>query len=85
MNDLFERTHGLAPDNPSDALADEDSDGLSNLLESILGSNPLQTDSDGDGFSDSLETNQFTDPNSADSIPPLYRQENIGRSDLNNN
>ncbi len=85
MNDSFERIHGLAPDDPSDALTDEDTDGLSNLLESILGTNPSQADSDSDGFSDSQETAQFSDPNSADSIPPVYQQENIGRSDLNNN
>ncbi|MDA7494370.1 hypothetical protein N8485_06225, partial [Akkermansiaceae bacterium] len=85
MNDSFERVHGLAPDDPSDASADEDSDGLSNLLESILGTNPSQEDSDGDGVSDSQETAQFTDPNSADSIPPLYRQKDIGVTDLNKN
>jgi hypothetical protein len=42
MNDSFERIHGLAPDNPSDALTDDDTDGLSNLLESILGTNPFK-------------------------------------------
>ena len=85
MNDSFERVHGFAPDDPSDASADEDSDGLSNLLESILGTDPFQADSDSDGVSDSQETAQFTDPNSADSIPPLYRQKDIGVTDLNNN
>ena len=85
MNDSFERVHGLAPDDPSDALADEDSDGLSNLLESILGTDPFQADSDSDGVSDSQETTQFTDPNSADSLPPLYHHKDIGNSDLNNN
>lgn len=85
MNDSFERVYDLAPDDPSDAAADEDSDGLSNLLESILGTDPSQADSDSDGITDSQETAQFTDPNSADSIPPLYRQKDIGVTDLNNN
>ncbi|MDB4749159.1 DUF1800 family protein, partial [Akkermansiaceae bacterium] len=50
-----------------------------------MGTNPSQEDSDGDGVSDSQETAQFTDPNSADSIPPLYRQKDIGVTDLNKN
>ena len=85
MSDSFELIHGLAANNSSDALIDKDSDGLSNLLESILGTDPSQRDSDGDGVNDFQEAAQFTDPNSADSMPPRYHQKDIGVTDLNNN
>jgi uncharacterized protein (DUF1800 family) len=85
MYDSYELTHGFDLNNPSDSLLDKDSDGLSNLLEALFGTDPSRPDSDGDGVSDSLEAAQFTDPNSADSLPPLYSQQVLGGADLNNN
>jgi len=38
-----------------DAYEDSDSDGLSNILEVIIGSNPLNSDTDGDGIEDGDE------------------------------
>jgi uncharacterized protein (DUF1800 family) len=85
MNDLYESTHGLNPNDPSDALLDGDADGLSNLSESILGTDPTDFDSDDDGVGDSLEAAQFSDPNSADSIPPLFNSPAHVGTDLNEN
>ncbi|MDA7891706.1 DUF1800 family protein [Akkermansiaceae bacterium] len=85
MNDLYESTHGLNPNDPSDALLDGDADGLSNLSEAILGTDPTDFDSDDDGVSDSLEAAQFSDPNSADSIPPLFSSPAHVGTDLNEN
>src|SRR5262249_7800320 len=57
--DGFERRHGLSVDSPDtdgdgllDPAEDLDHDGLSNLGEQTLGTNPLVRDSDGDGISD---------------------------------
>ena len=40
MPDGWEQTHGLASDNPADASADPDQDGLSNLAEYLAGTDP---------------------------------------------
>lgn len=46
---------------------DDDSDGLSNEEESVLGTNPLDTDTDNDGLFDREEVRSFkTDPTDAD-------------------
>ena len=42
---------------------DDDGDGLSDAVEALLGTDPLNTDSDGDGFSDDLEIILGSDPN----------------------
>ena len=47
----------LNPANPADAALDGDSDGLSNLREFQLQSNPLVNDTDGDGLTDGAEVN----------------------------
>ena len=85
MNDLFETTYGFDSNDPSDASLDSDFDGLTNLLEAILGTAPDNPDSDNDGVSDFLEVDQFTDPNSPDSVPPLFNQTTIGSNDLDGN
>ena len=43
-------------------MIDSDDDGLSDLWESTLGTNPLHEDSDGDGLGDALEVARGTDP-----------------------
>lgn len=54
-------------DIPTEDTLDDDSDGLSNEEESVLGTNPLETDTDNDGLFDREEVRSFrTDPTNAD-------------------
>ena len=55
--DDYEIAHGMNPHDPSDALLDFDHDGLSNLREYQLGTNPNLADTDGDGINDGDEVN----------------------------
>lgn len=67
MDDNWERTNGLDPENPGDATEDLDSDGLNNLIEYQLRTNPAATDSDTDSLSDYDEVNvHHTNPALAD-------------------
>lgn len=50
-----------------DGQDDFDNDGLTNLAEQALGTNPQLVDTDGDGFDDLLEVNANTDPLNAQS------------------
>jgi uncharacterized repeat protein (TIGR01451 family) len=67
MTDEFERANGLNPNDASDAGQDRDSDGLSNLQEFRLNTNPRSPDSDGDGLLDGDEVVRSTNPLLADS------------------
>ena len=52
----------------NDSAVDADGDGLSNLQEYALNTNPQEADSDGDGLNDYQEVNDLeTDPNEPDS------------------
>ena len=53
MYDDFENDFGLNPLDPTDAASDPDGDGLTNLEEADLDTNPTQIDTDGDTFIDS--------------------------------
>jgi len=55
MPDDFEIAQGLDPNNPADALADLDFDGLTNLQEYQTGTDLRNPDSDGDGLADGEE------------------------------
>jgi len=69
LPDSWERDHGLDPLDPSDALVDLDGDGLTNLQEFLLGTDPRQADTDGDGAGDGQENNAGSDPLNALSFP----------------
>ena len=58
--DDVERQHGLNPNDPTDALADLDGDGLSNRREIELGTDIRNPDTDGDTLSDGAEVNGTT-------------------------
>lgn len=72
MPDVWEDLYQLNKNNAADAMADSDSDGLSNLREYLAGTSPRDTDSDNDGASDSQEVSSGSNPLSAASRPPFY-------------
>jgi len=55
MTDAWEMLYGFDPRNASDASADHDSDGLSNLEEFQRKTNPIKGDTDHDGFTDQID------------------------------
>lgn len=65
MEDAWESVHGLNA-TVNDRNGDLDADGLTNLLEYMLGTKPNASDSDGDGLPDAQERTLGTDPVSAD-------------------
>lgn len=80
MSDVFEHRYGFDLRNPADAglptgvmtpavvsSIDADGDGLSNLREFLLDTNPRIADSDGDGDSDGVELAVGSDPNNRSS------------------
>ncbi|MCU1348559.1 MAG: hypothetical protein JWO56_1589, partial [Acidobacteria bacterium] len=62
MPNDFEVGNGLNPNDPSDAAADADGDGLTNLEEYQRGTGVHNPDTDGDGVRDGLEVQTGTDP-----------------------
>ncbi|MFX1606083.1 MAG: hypothetical protein ACFFDD_09255, partial [Promethearchaeota archaeon] len=67
MPDSWEMLYGLDMNNPNDAQLDKDGDGLTNLQEYLLGTNPTLVDTDGDSLWDNEEVNLGTNPNAIDS------------------
>ena len=66
MPDQWEGTYGLNPLDSNDSSGDADYDGLSNLQEYLLDTNPASWDTDGDGMGDKWEIDYGFDPKSAD-------------------
>lgn len=68
LSDDWEVFYGLDINDASDALLDNDSDGLDNLTEFFARTNPLNADTDADELTDADEVNIYaTNPNAADS------------------
>jgi Carboxypeptidase regulatory-like domain/Bacterial TSP3 repeat len=60
--DSWKIAHGFDPNDPSVAGQDTDGDGLTNLQEFQLGTDPRNPDTDGDGVSDGEEVRRGTNP-----------------------
>jgi hypothetical protein len=71
--DEWELRNGMNPEDPDDGGLDYDEDGLINIQEFTLGTNPLSKDSDNDGISDKEELDKGTDP-----LDPVSKPGGIG-------
>lgn len=69
IQDAWELSHGLNPQDAADAAQDPDKDGLTNLQEYTDGTDPHSMDSDGDGFRDWEEVTLGSDPTNPASMP----------------
>ncbi len=84
MPDAYELFFGLNPTNHADAHLDSDGDGLSNLREAALLTDPFAPDTDRDGFYDDIDANpisrayiqwgapQFTDGDNYNYVRPEW-------------
>lgn len=62
IHDWWEELNGMKKKDPTDAAKDFDNDGLTNLREYQIGTNPRSKDSDGDGYSDKEELDKGFNP-----------------------
>ncbi len=60
MPDAYELFFGLNPTNRADAHLDFDGDGLNNLQEAALLTDPFASDTDRDGFADDIDANPIS-------------------------
>ena len=67
MDDNWEKTNKLDPNNPNDSNTDSDGDGLTNLQEFLNKTNPWEKDSDSDDIPDDWEILHGLNPNLYDS------------------
>ncbi len=72
MPDWWETSYGLDPRNDSDAVADPDGDGLTNLSEYQAGTNPQKADTDLDGLND------WADDSDGDTLSNGAEQDHYG-------
>jgi ligand-binding sensor domain-containing protein len=82
MADTWELAHHLNPLDPTDSQLDPDQDGLTNLQEFQLGTDPQVADTDGDGASDGAEVAAGTDPLNANQKPAASPVLHVGSNDL---
>ncbi|MBT8137888.1 MAG: hypothetical protein KJO54_12795 [Gammaproteobacteria bacterium] len=66
LPNVYETLFGLDPNNMADAAGDLDGDGLTNLEEYNLGTDPTETDTDGDTLGDGDEVALGTNPAKSD-------------------
>ena len=78
MPDDWENQYGLDPNNAADANLDSDGDGLTNLDEFLLGTNPTAADTDLDGIDDGYDGYPLDDLQSA--CPAIIRHYETGTS-----
>ncbi len=85
MYDKYELDYGLDPHDETDALDDDDDDGLENIYEYLAGTYANDADSDDDGMEDGWELQYFLDPldgtdedidADADGVDNLYEHDN---------
>ena len=69
MTDDWEYFNGLDPLSFGEQFLDYDNDGLMNLIEFKVNSDPNNVDTDGDGYSDEDEVADFSDPSDPLDIP----------------
>lgn len=69
MTDGWEYFNGLDPLSSGESYLDYDNDGLMNLIEFYVNSDPNKVDTDGDGYSDEDEVADFSDPSDPQDIP----------------
>ena len=67
--DAWKRQHGFSVSDPRVATLDFDRDGLTNLQEYNVGTDPRVADTDGDGYLDGEEVSHHSDPNNRYSLP----------------
>ena len=70
--DKWELENNLDPRNPEDAEDDNDNDGLTNLQEYEIGTNPNNPDTDGDGITDGEEVRRGLNPINKDTDYDLF-------------
>ncbi len=87
MSDAYENTHGLNPNDPSDAGLDPDMDGLTNAQEAQWMTDPNDDDSDNDNVKDGFEVERGYSPTSGTSTPPYHDVSPPvnANADINNN
>jgi len=73
MDDVWELLNGLDPTDPSDALIDTDGDGLLNIGEFRLRTDPQVMDTDGDGWTDGQEVAEGSNPTNPADYPALVQ------------
>ncbi|MCO1335086.1 hypothetical protein MO867_12155 [Microbulbifer sp. OS29] len=86
MADEWEQEHGLYSTDPLDAIFDFDADGLSNLQEYQLGTDPQVADSDRDGINDGEDRHpldaRYRLDQDGDGLPEMWEMQ-YGLSDSN--
>ncbi|MHA2335631.1 MAG: hypothetical protein ACXAEU_26605, partial [Candidatus Hodarchaeales archaeon] len=84
LPNIYEYQHGLLANNARDAADDEDDDGLTNLQEHDIGTDPRNNDTESDGMDDHYEYLMDLDPliddanadSDGDGMPNIYECEN---------
>ncbi len=87
MPDVWETANSFNPNSAADGPQDADGDGLTNVREYVLGTNPRNADSDGDGARDGAEVDARSNPLLASSKPPFWNglPSGVASEDMNGN